>query len=95
MLVYVAELLLDWLVRGPWRDPQGFNFPQTVMFEREAQMPLPVRRTAGCNLGAPLTLLVVIVAAMLRRAHAERLRDPVVGEAPRAARFAGFGRDAG
>ena len=29
MLVYVAELLLDWLVRGPWRDPKGFNFPTT------------------------------------------------------------------
>ena len=27
MLVYVAELLLDYLVRGPWRDPKGFNFP--------------------------------------------------------------------
>ena len=29
MLVYVAQLFLDWLVRGPWRDPEGFNFPQT------------------------------------------------------------------
>ena len=28
MLVYVAQLFLDWLVRGPWRDPQGFNFPK-------------------------------------------------------------------
>jgi simple sugar transport system permease protein len=32
MLVYVAQLLLDWLVRGPWRDPQGYNFPQSVAF---------------------------------------------------------------
>ena len=30
MLVYVAELLLDYLVRGPWRDPKGFNFPTTA-----------------------------------------------------------------
>ena len=27
MLVYVAQYLLDWLVRGPWRDPHGYNFP--------------------------------------------------------------------
>ena len=27
MLVYVAQLFLDWVVRGPWRDPKGFNFP--------------------------------------------------------------------
>jgi len=32
MLVYVAQYLFDWLVRGPWRDPQGFNFPKTVNF---------------------------------------------------------------
>ena len=24
MLVYVAQLLLDWLVRGPWREPQWY-----------------------------------------------------------------------
>ncbi|KAF1042003.1 ABC transporter permease [Xylophilus sp.] len=26
MLVYVAQLFLDWLVRGPWRNPEGYNF---------------------------------------------------------------------
>ena len=34
MLVYVAELFLDYLVRGPWRDPEGFNFPTTADFDR-------------------------------------------------------------
>ena len=32
MLNYVAILLLGWLVRGPWRDPYGFNYPQTAIF---------------------------------------------------------------
>ena len=36
MLVYVAQLFLDWMVRGPWRDPQGHGFPQTVMFNDSA-----------------------------------------------------------
>ena len=27
MLVYVADLLLDYLVRGPWRDPEGLQLP--------------------------------------------------------------------
>lgn len=31
MLTYIAQLLLSFLVRGPWRDPHGFNFPQTAM----------------------------------------------------------------
>jgi simple sugar transport system permease protein len=29
MLVYVATLTLNYLVFGPWKDPQGYNFPQT------------------------------------------------------------------
>jgi simple sugar transport system permease protein len=89
MLVYVAELLLDWLVRGPWRDPQGFNFPQTVMFEREAQM-LRLLDAGRLNIGAPLTLLVVIVAAILLARTLKGFEIRVVGESPRAASFAGW-----
>ena len=33
MLVYVAQLVVSWLVHGPWKDPDGFNFPQTRMFQ--------------------------------------------------------------
>ena len=32
MLVYVAEMLLSYLVYGPWKDPAGYNFPQTITF---------------------------------------------------------------
>ncbi|MBR7551149.1 ABC transporter permease, partial [Mycobacterium tuberculosis] len=39
MLVYVAQLLLDWLVRGPWRDPKGYNFPKTVAFDDWQTLP--------------------------------------------------------
>ena len=39
MLVYIAQLFLDWLVRGPWRDPEGYNFPQTKSFQIEAVLP--------------------------------------------------------
>ncbi|MBX9759537.1 MAG: ABC transporter permease [Beijerinckiaceae bacterium] len=89
MLVYVAELLLDWLVRGPWRDPQGFNFPQSVMFEREAQM-VRVFSDGRLHIGAPLTVLVVIVAAIFLARTLKGFEISVVGEAPRAARFAGW-----
>ncbi len=39
MLVYVAQLFLDWLVRGPWRNPQGYNFPETIQFNASAVLP--------------------------------------------------------
>jgi ABC-type uncharacterized transport system permease subunit len=89
MLVYVAELLLDWLVRGPWRDPAGFNFPQTVMFEREAQM-IRMFSDGRLHIGAPLTLLIVIAAAILLARTLKGFEIRVVGDAPRAASFAGW-----
>ena len=39
MLVYVAEQLLNYLVYGPWKDPQGYNFPQTITFLKSTQVP--------------------------------------------------------
>ncbi len=89
MLVYVAELLLDWLVRGPWRDPQGFNMPQTVTFEPEATIPL-LFGDGRLNIGTPITLIIVVIAAILVGRTLKGFEIRLVGEAPRAARFAGF-----
>ena len=89
MLVYVAGYLLDWLVRGPWRDPDGFNMPQTVSFEPEATIPLLLEQ-GRLNLGTPIAILVVIAAAILMRRTLKGFEIRLVGAAPRAARFAGF-----
>ena len=37
MLVYVALLLLSYLIHGPWKDPEGFNFPESRLFSRFGQ----------------------------------------------------------
>jgi simple sugar transport system permease protein len=89
MLVYVAELLLDWLVRGPWRDPQGFNMPQSVAFEPEAILPL-LFEGGRLNIGTPIMLLLVVLIAVLAGRTLKGFEIRLVGEAPRAARFAGF-----
>ena len=89
MLVYVAQLVVSWLVFGPWRDPDGFNFPQTAMFGDAALLPVLV---AGTRLNAALLLaLAALVAGYLfmHRSHAG-FRMRVSGEAPDAARYAGF-----
>src|SRR5882672_9904124 len=58
MLVYVADLFLDYLVRGPWRDPAGFNFPTTAEFDPVATVPVLIEG-GRLHLGAVITLLVV------------------------------------
>ena len=39
MLVYVAVQVLNYLVFGPWKDPAGYNFPQSKTFESVTQIP--------------------------------------------------------
>jgi general nucleoside transport system permease protein len=92
MLVYVADLLLDYLVRGSWRDPNGFNFPTTAEFDPVATVPVLVDGTR-LHLGALIALVVVAVAAVLLGRTIKGFEIKVVGAAPRAARFAGFSAD--
>ena len=90
MLVYVAQYLLDWLVRGPWRDPHGYNFPQSVAFQ-DWQL-LPTLGVGRVHLGAAFAVLAVVVlfVLMLRTLRGFEIR--VSGDAPRAAGFGGFSR---
>ena len=89
MLVYVADLFLDYLVRGPWRDPAGFNFPTTAEFDPVATVPILIEG-GRLHLGAIIALVVVLAAAILLGRMIKGFEIRVVGAAPRAARFGGF-----
>src|SRR6476659_1985285 len=64
MLVYVADLLLDYLVRGPWRDPKGFNFPTTAEFDSVATVPLLIEGSR-LHAGAIIALVAVVLTAIM------------------------------
>jgi simple sugar transport system permease protein len=89
MLVYVAQLTLDYLVRGPWRDPKGFNFPQSVPFEPNAMLPNLVE-DGRLHAGIIIALVVVLISAFVLGRTLFGFGVRVAGEAPKAARFAGF-----
>lgn len=89
MLVYVAIQVLGYLVYGPWKDPQGFNFPQTRMFDAPTQVPTLWAGTR-LHLGALLALAgSALLWAWLFRTRAG-FAQQVCGLAPAAARYAGF-----
>src|SRR5262245_12809636 len=92
MLVYVADLLLDYLVRGPWRDPKGYNFPTTPDFDPVATVPILIEGSR-VHLGALVALVVVALAAVMLGRTIKGFEIRVVGAAPKAARFAGFSAD--
>lgn len=89
MLVYVANLLLSYLVFGPWKDPKGFNFPQTMSFADGTGMP---RFITGMRLHWGFAVALLTAAAtwifMFRTFRGYQLQ--VGGLAPAAARYAGF-----
>jgi simple sugar transport system permease protein len=89
MLVYVADLLMDYLVRGPWRDPKGFNFPTTAEFDPVATVPILIEGSR-LHAGVLIALLVVAVAALILGRSIMGFEIRLVGSAPKAARFAGF-----
>jgi general nucleoside transport system permease protein len=87
MLVYVVQLLLDYLVRGPWRDPQGFNFPKTVSFSGWQTLPY---LTSGIHVGVVITVLIALALGLVMSRTLKGFEIAVTGQSPRAARFAGF-----
>ncbi len=89
MLSYVALLMLDWLVRGPWRDPGSFNFPESQLFNAAATLPLIVEG-GRLHVGVLFGLIAAVVAAWRLGVSVHGFAIKVTGEAPRAARFAGF-----
>jgi general nucleoside transport system permease protein len=89
MLVYVGIQVLNYLVYGPWKDPLGYNFPQTKTFEAATQIPKLIE---GSRVTIGLALALAGVAAVwvfLFRTYAG-FAQLVGGLAPAAARYAGF-----
>jgi ABC-type uncharacterized transport system permease subunit len=89
MLVYVAELLLSYLVYGPWKDPKGYNFPQTITFAAATKIPRLIDGFRA-HIGVLVALGgVAAVWLLLFRTYAG-FQLQVGGLAPAAARYAGF-----
>src|SRR6185295_9389705 len=89
MLVYVASLVLSLLVHGAWRDPEGFNFPQSRMFAEHALLPNLVPETR-LHVGLLIALLAVAAGWLFMRKSLPGFQMRVAGLAPAAANYAGI-----
>lgn len=90
MLVYVAQLFLDWLVRGPWRNPAGFNFPETRNFHSYAILPEILPDSGRAHWGFVFALVAALLVWFLLSKTLKGFEVKVLGQSPRAGRFAGF-----
>ncbi|WP_027135742.1 ABC transporter permease [Geminicoccus roseus] len=91
MLVYVGGFLLQYLVRGPMRDPMSFGFPQSPMFADPTRLPILVE-TTRLHLGFALALLAAVLAWIFVTRSYQGFVFRLSGEAQQAAAYAGFSR---
>jgi ABC-type uncharacterized transport system permease subunit len=89
MLVYVAVQVLSYMVAGPWKDPQGYNFPQSRNFDLVTRIP---RLFTGSRVSIGVFLALIGVAGVWIFLFRTRsgFAQQVGGLAPAAARYAGF-----
>ena len=89
MLVYVAQQIINALVFGPWKDPQGFNMPQSRMFDASLLLPPLLDRTR-LHVGVLIALAAVVAMTLFMFRTYRGFALQVGGLAPMAARYAGF-----
>ncbi len=90
MLVYVAQLFLDWMVRGPWRNPEGLNFPETRNFNPSAVLPEIWSASGRAHWGFVFAIVAAVALWFVLTRTLRGFEIMVLGQSPRAGRFAGF-----
>jgi simple sugar transport system permease protein len=89
MLTYVAILFLSAMVHGPLRDPDGFNFPESRLFHDSATLPI-IWQGTRVHIGLVVAVILSFVTYFWVNKHITGLQIKISGNAPRAAKFAGF-----
>ena len=92
MLVYIALLILDYLVVGPWKDPNGYSFPKTRPFNESGRMPL-LFAGLRIHLGLIITLVLISISWFVFSKTMFGFQLKVSGFSPIAARYAGFNQN--
>ena len=89
MLVYVSKLLLDYLVVGPWSNPEGFNFPETRQFSDSARLPI-LFEGLRIHAGIFIALISVFLAWVVLFKTYLGFQIKVSGLSLKTAKYAGF-----
>ncbi len=89
MLVYISKPLLEYLVNGPLKDPDGFGFAESRWFGEFVSLPY-IWEAMRLNISIPMALFLVCLVYYLLTHSFMGFQIKVVGLTPPAARYAGF-----
>jgi simple sugar transport system permease protein len=88
LMNYIAIFSADYLIYGPWRDPNGFNFPLTAQFADPAR--LAEYFNTRLHSGFFLALLCALAIFLFMERTIWGYQIKVIGSNPRAAQYAGM-----
>ncbi|WP_277656532.1 ABC transporter permease [Seleniivibrio woodruffii] len=91
LMNYIAIAWVSYLVYGPWKDPNGFNFPLTPRFSPD--LILPTLSTYRLHAGFLLALVLVAVVYIFMEKTVWGYEIKVIGNNPKAAKYAGISID--
>tara|TARA_Y100000768_G_scaffold111120_1_gene81789 strand:+ start:12704 stop:13789 length:1086 start_codon:yes stop_codon:yes gene_type:complete len=87
MLNEVAIRLVQWLIHGPWKDPDSFNFPLAPMLPDQARLPTLFSRA---HFGLLIAAAVIVVASVAVRYTAWGYELRIAGSSEATARYSGI-----
>ncbi len=88
MMNYIAILMTEYFIYGPWRDPSSLGFPMTSPFPEAAR--LPMLGDTRVHVGIFVALLLAILFRVFYRWTRWGFEFRVIGHSPAAARYAGM-----
>ena len=89
MFVYIGLLVLSYLIYGPWKAPDSYNFPESRLFHDAALVPIFLKETR-LHIGWLIALAIAFAGWVLISRHIIGFQVKVIGGAPMAGRYAGF-----
>ncbi|MGE5840194.1 MAG: ABC transporter permease, partial [Deltaproteobacteria bacterium] len=88
LMNYVAILLTNFFVFGPWKDPESANYPQTAEFVNAATLPSFAATRIHAGFIFPLAALILFYFVLSRTRWGLEMR--AIGGNPEAARRSGI-----
>ncbi|MFC1236316.1 ABC transporter permease [Vibrio sp. F74] len=89
MLNYVGLYTLLWAVHGPLADPQGFGFPESIIFPDGVLLPI-IQEEGRASISIVIAVIVALLSGLMLYKTLPGFKLRVFGEDPSAARYAGF-----
>ncbi|WP_413284327.1 ABC transporter permease [Vibrio sp. MA40-2] len=89
MLNYVGLYTLLWAVHGPLADPQGFGFPESVIFVDGVLLPV-IQQDGRASISIIIAIIVALLSGLMLYKTLPGFKLRVFGEDKSAAKYAGF-----